>query len=985
MQHFIQAKLAGSPPGDPYEREADHAADAIMWMPSPFGTIQARCASGGNPGPDGEYSECRKNRLGIQRRTTSEVTSTGVPPVVNHVPESPGQPLDSTTRDFMESSFGTDFRDVLIHTDSPAAASAKALGANTYTSGRDIYFGAGKYAPSNQEGKQLLAHELVHTIQQRANTSPFSSQNAANSDLIIASDDSLEQDADRVAEQIVSPAPMGAERELKMHFHRISVRKGLVQRKHEHGPVAGVDPHTRLYGNAKRLCSEALPAFQRALDAVAPALVADAGLQILALWTTVDQANRDFQPPESIRAPDAPELPVFTEAREAVLRGVTIQRFRGVDLLGEPRRIDYVADILGHVAAQTQGAGATVTAARQLVRLLGNRTRTEEDENAAVRILANHPNPWHFAYLRAVLQGEGLDPALKTLGLEAARDLQAVLLSQDVLKQRQALGPADRIGVVEPLPMERKVRVLRPYGARELAVELYGDSVFYDAVLKPYNRSELGEISDIALVPAGTELVVEPGLTRGRYHMIFAAVEMTKRQADRPYIDASPAGAVIVKTQSTYIVRWPIVEPSANAFQIQGMPTLWLPKSQQSDWVALTWYVENDPGPGKQRGPDYDVMVGFDEFGTERLTAEGAKMERTWDDVGTPTVRAELVFHGWLYMPAVTLRYPQPVVTDREKLEADWPTVDDPRLDLSTLLGTRAETYGDFKRIADDLGVTQDELAHDPKLAMQVSTAYYPEFLVRDLRQQQKGTANAHRKRELGYQIDSIEQAIDETKRWSMRPVKALYVSSDDDKTQSAPLTLYIAPDPEAPAAFPYALKLWDFTREGAGRAFTDGHGATNPELAVRGLFDEFGDMAPYPKGTVRFVIDSALLPEDFAGKYPLARGIYEVHTRGGSRLEKFSGAIVTGLVVIGASAIVGPEAALTAFAIYGAIMGFEDIVQRLADGSFEWDLQTGLDILAIAGGLAAGISPVITAVRGVGAVAWLGTAAKAAASSSSA
>jgi hypothetical protein len=109
----------------------------------------------------------------------------------------------------MESSFGTDLGDVLIHTDSQAAASAKALGANAYTSGRNIYFAAGKYAPENDNGKRLLAHELVHTIQQRANTPSIARQRASASDMIIDPDDALEQEADRVAEQVMLSAPVG--------------------------------------------------------------------------------------------------------------------------------------------------------------------------------------------------------------------------------------------------------------------------------------------------------------------------------------------------------------------------------------------------------------------------------------------------------------------------------------------------------------------------------------------------------------------------------------------------------------------------------------------------------------------------------------------------------------------------------------------------------------------------------------------------------
>jgi hypothetical protein len=46
--------------------------------------------------------------------------------------------------------------------------------ARAYTVGKDVVFAAGEYAPKKKEGKQLLAHELTHVIQQGASrpTSP---------------------------------------------------------------------------------------------------------------------------------------------------------------------------------------------------------------------------------------------------------------------------------------------------------------------------------------------------------------------------------------------------------------------------------------------------------------------------------------------------------------------------------------------------------------------------------------------------------------------------------------------------------------------------------------------------------------------------------------------------------------------------------------------------------------------------------------------
>jgi hypothetical protein len=80
----------------------------------------------------------------------------------------PGRPLDAATRAFMEPRLGGDFSRVRVHTDAQAGESARAVNALAYTVGRDIVFAAAQYAPTIAAGRSLLAHELIHTIQQRA-------------------------------------------------------------------------------------------------------------------------------------------------------------------------------------------------------------------------------------------------------------------------------------------------------------------------------------------------------------------------------------------------------------------------------------------------------------------------------------------------------------------------------------------------------------------------------------------------------------------------------------------------------------------------------------------------------------------------------------------------------------------------------------------------------------------------------------------------
>jgi hypothetical protein len=68
----------------------------------------------------------------------------------------------------MESRFGQDFSQVRIHTNGTAAGSAESINANAYTYGPNIVFNQGQYQPDTNAGRRLLAHELVHVVQQSA-------------------------------------------------------------------------------------------------------------------------------------------------------------------------------------------------------------------------------------------------------------------------------------------------------------------------------------------------------------------------------------------------------------------------------------------------------------------------------------------------------------------------------------------------------------------------------------------------------------------------------------------------------------------------------------------------------------------------------------------------------------------------------------------------------------------------------------------------
>lgn len=77
-----------------------------------------------------------------------------------------GKPLEQQIKRRMESSFGADFSDVKVHTGSEADRLNRSLESEAFTTGKDMFFRDGTYCPENSSGRELLAHELTHVVQQ---------------------------------------------------------------------------------------------------------------------------------------------------------------------------------------------------------------------------------------------------------------------------------------------------------------------------------------------------------------------------------------------------------------------------------------------------------------------------------------------------------------------------------------------------------------------------------------------------------------------------------------------------------------------------------------------------------------------------------------------------------------------------------------------------------------------------------------------------
>lgn len=154
--------------------------------------LQRKCNCGAS------HSECEDCKKTLQRSATATGPATA-PPLVHNVLRAPGQPLDKQSRTFYEPIFGYDFSRVRIHTNHEAAQSARSVNAVAYTVGHHVVFDSGRYEPRTHIGRQLIAHELTHVVQQST------AESSCRSLSIGRPGDQYEQQADQIAASIANP------------------------------------------------------------------------------------------------------------------------------------------------------------------------------------------------------------------------------------------------------------------------------------------------------------------------------------------------------------------------------------------------------------------------------------------------------------------------------------------------------------------------------------------------------------------------------------------------------------------------------------------------------------------------------------------------------------------------------------------------------------------------------------------------------------
>lgn len=122
----------------------------------------------------------------------------------------------------MEPQLGADLSSVKIHTGGDSATAAERLGARAFTTGSDVHFGSGEFAPGTKEGDRLIAHELTHAVQaQKSGVQRKAQPDEEHADSAHGGDEHdvsqpgepAEQEADAVADNVADKLHGGGKKE----------------------------------------------------------------------------------------------------------------------------------------------------------------------------------------------------------------------------------------------------------------------------------------------------------------------------------------------------------------------------------------------------------------------------------------------------------------------------------------------------------------------------------------------------------------------------------------------------------------------------------------------------------------------------------------------------------------------------------------------------------------------------------------------------
>ena len=846
---------------DPAEHAADRIADVLTAAAPPQALYCSACAGSSEPCP-----ACAAGARNLRRSAVGPAPTSPTPAVARVLSE-PGGALPDGPRSRFERRLGRDLSAVRLHTGPDAARAAQSVNARAFAAGAHIAWGAGSPDPASTGGERLLAHEVAHTLQDDA---------------------------------------------------------GSLIRRETRTPTRAPEetPAERLLRLLGSLETEALPAFQRALDGLDEPGIRAAGRHVLLLWHLVDGSRDEVlygtptvapgpaperPPPRSPPPAPAPGAPAPTLAPELatpyervrglVVSGLLPRRYRGNAAAGALALPTELADVGFFIWEQTDIATWLVRDTAQLLELLRHDTLTEGEQWSAIGLLRQHQQPTRFAFMLAVLEANGLASRPEHF-VAGPRDAFAMMRNiQPELRRALESDVLAEPGAYAVLPAEGRVRLLLPATPAELASEFYGEAERWQDVLKPYNRAVLASANGGSWLPAGTELVMDPQLMVPRYRGIFIAAPAARRQAElggsEPYLWQQPDGPIVVGNTVAVGVSWP--------------NSLFGPQ-------RLAWWAENDPYAVRSSGIPARVDLGSGVL--DMGPGERTRIESRALAPGNHQIKCRLTNEEGA---SRVLSHSIVVLTLAE------------RTDIASRYSPPP-----LRRPAEMLADLRTERAALPESASTERTT-------------------------LDRRIAELERAINEADTEARRyrgpgsgahftPIRAIYVSAEE-APMTVPLQIFVDTDPGYFDAPDTHLILWDFTLASSIRHYTAS--GRNYDAAMRSLLRTFADDAPYPTGNIRF------LNVDFTpvGPYFRPPETLTCPTDGGTALASALRALSMGAMAVGVvgAAALQPEIALPAFVVSGLLAGAAgaaNLYDRLSHGDFEWDLQTGMDILDIAAAL---------------------------------
>ena len=855
----VQAKLVVNQPGDAFEQEADAVAELVRRQAA----------------PEAAPSACGE---ALSRLRVSDS----------------GSLLSDEIRSRVEPLLGADLSSVRVHTSPAANATAAQLNAKAFTHRNHIWLGRNQ-SPNDLA---LLAHESTHVVQQATGWAPAS---------------------------VLYCKPERAEAECEPEA------TGLMRR------------------HIEQLEKAALPQFQQAVDNVAENGIYQAGLYVLAVWLNVEAAHRAAVPqPATTEASaeeqkaagpamrpataktgqatattsaakaqfqSAPEADLETEraykqARRRVLTALGTQTFCDQVLLGSVVEPVFEGDLVPFILDQVSLVGWVARDSADLLNLLAAEKIPDSEQWRAVGLLRQHQNPWHFAYMQAAVAARGLTRRFQVFGDAPARALGQLRAAQVRIREMEAGGPAERLGLLQLRPAEGMVRLLQPLTLAEVAREIYGDDKRGSEALRVFNRSTVAGLGTNLWYPPGTDFLVDPGSVVDAYRPFFvaAAVRRGELQAGgtEPYIAAEPEAATAVPGNKVrYTLFWP-----RSAFM--GVRLVWW---MEADELAVRERRARDLKPGPR---------GFLSWAQPSFNLD-TSWEITFDTPGT-----------FIIVCAVIL--------DRERGK---------------------ELYASHSQVVMTLEEkTSFEFSRDLEWGRGNAT------LLDSLRRRRDKLApGSDQSKQIDAQIRAIEERIGKAKGAEMIPLKAVYVSKEDQPV-SIPLILYYGNDPKyGREDRGYYLKIWDFTLK---KAHEDTAYADRPMEALCKLLEGFADHAPYPNGQIRFQITRT--PTSILGLTSDLPMVMTYPTDGGMVIDDVLRGLSVASLALGVVAGLAGQAEVAVPAMYvsgllaGAAATFS-LADRIEHGEFEWDLETAMSLMDIAAALlTAGVASTGTvAVRGVG------------------